>query len=177
MNLVSQSRFADMLGCHRSHITRLKQAGRLVMVGKKVDVDASRARIDETKDPNRDDVARRHAEQRQNGGLPHEKDGDEVGTSYQSARALKEKYLALQAKADYERTIGELVPMSSVRLQGMDLGATVRVKLESLPHLLAPILAPIDDPAQVHALLVEKMEDALRELSRKMREMAEKMTE
>ena len=60
---LTQAAFARHIGVHRSHVTRLRQAGRLAMDGKHVLVDASIARIAQTAG-NRDDVVARHAEAR-----------------------------------------------------------------------------------------------------------------
>jgi hypothetical protein len=40
---VTQSEFARLQKCDKAHISRLKSAGRLVLVEGKIDVDASRA--------------------------------------------------------------------------------------------------------------------------------------
>lgn len=64
--VATQADFARRLGVSRSHVTGLKHAGRLVLTDNGlVDVDASIARIDATRDPNRDDVANRHAAARE----------------------------------------------------------------------------------------------------------------
>jgi hypothetical protein len=62
MTRESKSAFARRLGVSKSYVSReLAQSGRLVMADGLVDVEASLARIDATKDPNRADVAQRHA--------------------------------------------------------------------------------------------------------------------
>ena len=146
-NIVSQAEFARQAGYARSYVTQLKQSGRLVMDGKLVIVDQSLARIAATKDPNRDDV---------------------TGDSFQSARATKEKYHALQAKADYEKSIGQLVEYADVKRVGAEIGITVRTALENMPDQLSAELAPIHDQEQIHALLVEQVEDLLHKLSDKL---------
>ena len=60
---LTQAAFALHLGVDKAHVTRLKHAGRLVMVDGLVDVAASERRIAQTAGT-RDDVARRHAEGR-----------------------------------------------------------------------------------------------------------------
>ena len=165
-NLVSQAEFARQAGYARSYVTQLKQSGRLVMDGKRVIVDQSLARIAATKDPNRDDVQARHAKARKN-TLEDER-MDNTGDSFQSARATKEKYLALQAKADYEKSIGQLVEYADVKRAGAEIGITVRTALENMPDQLSAELAPIHDQEQIHALLVEQVEDLLHKLSDKL---------
>ena len=62
---VTQAEFARQCGWAKSYVTALKAAGRLVMdeFGR-VLVEASLRRIDETKDPNRADVADLQLEER-----------------------------------------------------------------------------------------------------------------
>jgi len=63
---MTRKAFAQLNGWSPSYVTKLAQAGRLVFTdnNKKVLVEASLAKIEETKDPNRDDVAARHAKNR-----------------------------------------------------------------------------------------------------------------
>jgi len=160
--VATQADFARRLGVSRSHVTGLKHAGRLVLTDNGlVDVDASIARIDATRDPNRDDVANRHAaarERLQTAPTPaspashatdsrqpappestHHADPDE-SISYQAARTVKERYAAKTAKLEYERAIGLLVERAAVEAAVEDIMTTVRQSLEQQPHRLAPLL-------------------------------------
>jgi hypothetical protein len=67
--LLTRAQFARAHGYSKSSVTRFQQAVRLVMVGDLVDPVASLKRIADTADPARDDVARRSAEGRADGGL------------------------------------------------------------------------------------------------------------
>lgn len=64
MSRESKAAFARRLGVHRANVTRWAQEGRVVVVDGQVEVEASIARLDATKDPNRDDVRQRFARQR-----------------------------------------------------------------------------------------------------------------
>ena len=143
MTTVSQAEFARMEGKARSYITALKTAGRLVMTADgKVDVEASRARIAGTSDPNRDDVSKRWAETR---ATPEEPSAaDKIGSSYQAARAVKEKFAAMTAKLDYERAIGKMVEKTEVANAIEDVTSVIRQALENLPHRTAPELVGKD---------------------------------
>ena len=183
---ITQAEFARRLGVSRAHITRLKQAGRLVMDGKRVLPAASTQRMRETADPNRDDLVRRHAAYRAaRGGVePGSGDAngsgtkgadsatrfpdaalDRAGATYTQARAVKERYAALQAKADYERSIASLVDIVDVRNAAKSIGTSIRVTLENLPDELAPELAVTANMEQTHAVLVERMEAVLETIS------------
>lgn len=167
---VSQAEFARQIGVDRAHVTRLKQAGRLVMTEDgKVDVEASRSRIAATADPNRDDVAARHAAGRDSKVSPRDTapppatpaPEDKVGNSYQAARAVKEKYLALDAKIDYEKKVGNLIPKEDVDAALKAMGAAVRSAMEIFPDQVAPIVAPVLDLEEVHNLLAQSCRDVL----------------
>lgn len=165
-NAVTQAEFARMEGKARSYITALKNAGRLVLTDKGlVDVEASRARIAETSDPNRDDVAKRWADQRpkpQNIQQEKEPDSEKIG-SYQAARAVKEKFAAMTAKMEYERAIGKLVEKSDVETCVSDVVTLFRQRIENLPHRIAPELVGKNIDA-IRGLLKQEIHQALAEM-------------
>lgn len=171
-----QAEFARRMGWNKSTVTRLKQAGRLVMDGARVDVTASLARIEETGGM-RFDVAERHAAQRmqqacqktataplawlgdgegQGGGTiaPPAPDAA-VGERRSDAQARKESALADLAEMDVKQKRGELIPKPDVDAALRSFGASVRAKLDVLPDQLAPILVAVDDLDEIHALLAE----------------------
>lgn len=164
--------FAELLGVRPSYVTKLKQAGRLVLTGDgRVDVEASKKRIAETADPNRDDVrARWEAYRGQGAQAPSQRpsespETDRVAMTYQQARAVKERYLALQAKADYERLIGRLVEVEQVKLGATEVGTILRVTLENMADQLAQQLVAVPDYERIYALLVENFERLLADIS------------
>lgn len=180
MTLESQAEFARRIGKDRSYVTRLKHAGRLVMVGSAVDVDASIKAIEQSANPAAAPVAERWGQYRaerdqqpiaaaptsaQQGG-PAEAKLD-VGGTYQAARAMRERYNAMQAKLEYERAVGKLIEVAAVRAAATDIGATTRAEVEQLPDRLAPELAAETDEHRIHALLAEACEDALRRIAQR----------
>lgn len=175
MTTVTQAEFARMEGKARSYITALKGAGRLVMTADgKVDVEASRARIAGTGDPNRDDVAQRWAEQRPNSTVnPENADNskDKIGNSYQAARAVKEKFSALQAKLEYERAIEKVVEISDVDRRVEDRFMMFRQALENMPNRTAPELVGKDLDA-IRATLKQEIHGALLDLERALKKIA-----
>jgi DNA-binding protein Fis len=198
MSTATQAEFARLMGVNRSTVTRTwKQAGRLVMVGDLVDVEASRARILATADLARSDVAERHAAERGavvGQGVETVKVGagdtatarsealppttptiDHIGNSYQAARAVKEKYAALSAKAEYERLIADLLPRQDVDQALDDLVATVRSGLENLPHRAAGQLVGKDYDAII-ALLKQEVVDMMSEMHKSARQQLATLT-
>lgn len=163
MVAVRQSEFAEMLGFSKAAVTKLKNAGRLVFTEDGlVDVEASKEKIRETSDPNRDDVVRRNAEKRGGGsGI----DPSPAGISFQTSRALKEQYHALQAKIDYETRMGELVERATVERDWMNVATILRTSLEKIPDSIAAVIAAETDIDRVHAILTEQIEQALKQAS------------
>lgn len=168
---MNQVEFARHIGVAKSYVTALKKAGRLVMTASGlVEVEASIALIAKTADPNRDDVAQRHAAQRETPAAPPaaEPASDKIGNSYQAARAVKEKYAALNAKLDYERNSGDLIPKADVDFVLSDYGATLRGMMENLADRLAPVVYPLTTLEETHAALEEAATSILAEISEAM---------
>ena len=179
-NVCTQAEFAVRQGWHRSTVTRLKQAGRLVMQGGRVDAAASLARIEETGGM-RFDVAERHAANRtqqqaqQDGqktaaappagmGEGNEQGAGPItspapdapmGERRSDAQARKEAALADKAEMEVEQMRGNLIPKEDVDAALRAFGASVRAKLDVLPDQIAPLVAPVTDMDEVHALLAE----------------------
>lgn len=179
-NAVTQAEFARQIGVARSYVTALKKSGRLVLnaIGK-VLVEESKKRIAETADPNRDDVAARHAETRtsQTGNPENdEKPEDETpaGHDYQKARAQKEHYLAEQARIDFEKSIGKLVERAEVSAAIEDVTSIIRQALENMPHRTAPELVGKDLDV-VRATLKQEIHNALAEMEREFSKRIEQM--
>jgi len=148
MTTLTQAQFARHLGVDRAHITRLKQAGRLVLTPSgHVDVAASEARIAATADPAKAPVAERHAAVRAaavdsgpGGKTATEQMADNVTATYQKSRAVRERYNALTAKAEYESLIGKLVDADAARSAVADLCVTFRQSVELWPDTVGPML-------------------------------------
>lgn len=174
--LMTQAAFAAAQGWNRSTVTRLKQAGRLVMEGARVDPVASLVRIRETGGM-RFDVAERHAAQRdgnegQNpgaGATAGQVEGTDkgagqiaaqapdgaVGERRSDAQARKESALADMAEMDVKQKRGDLIPKTDVDFALRSFAASVRARLDVLPDQLAPLVSPVTDLDEIHALLAE----------------------
>lgn len=163
MTVVTRSEFARLMGVNKGTVTRWAQGGKLVLASGLVDVEASRQRLADTGGA-RPDVAERHAEARgaavpigrpEAPPAPSDSGSDKIGSSYQAARAVKEKYAALAAKLDYEKSVGNLIPKEDVDAALKAMGASVRARLDVLADQLAPVVAPVVEMDEVHALLAE----------------------
>ncbi len=182
-NLITQADFARKIGMSKAHVTQLKQAGRLVMdtSSKKpmVNVEKSLARIGETKDPNRDDVTKRHAAARSEIAQPIPPDAltEKIGSSYSAARAVKERYAALSSKLAYEAEVGTKVEADEVKRAGVEAGTVVRSALDNLRAQIVPEIAPETDPARVDAIFADHLEHIQTELSHALEKLSHRDTE
>ncbi|MGN6520501.1 MAG: hypothetical protein ACTHK2_13850 [Dokdonella sp.] len=170
--------FADLIKRKPSYVTQLRQADRLVLTedGKRVRVAESIARIEATRDPSRIGTVARHAQARGEDG-PTIAGGDIEGEDeasaqdardpkFQASRAMRENYLALAAKRDYEREIGLLMDAADVESAIASASTQLRRTLEQLPDNLAPRLAAESDEARIRSIMAEEIHHALQELAR-----------
>ncbi len=184
---MSESEFARRIKRAPSYINKLKEEGRLVFTKDgRVNAPASEKLIEQT-GGGRPDVAQRHAVARTatkateakkaqkagQGILGEEKnahaptaqasaaDHERIGNSMQAARAVKEKYSALKAKAEYETMIGNLVPREDVDAAMRFIGGAVRAAFDVFPDQTSPLVAPVTDLAEIHETLSQACRDAL----------------
>lgn len=164
MTIATQSEFAKLLGMDKSHVTRLKQAGRLVMVEGKVDVEASQARINATANPSY--ASKTPSESNLQGEVMGEAQQSR-SADFNEARARNEMAKAEMSEMERDKMRGSLVNAEQVRLFAADLGATFRASLEILPDRIASELVVLNDVDSVRAVLVESFEQLLHDLSMK----------
>ena len=166
---------AERLGYKPNYGNQLAKEGRFVFApdGKRVLVQESIARFNATKDPSKQGVADRHAAARAaadddepDNRPPRQPAQDAaVGNSYQQARAVKEKFLALEAKRAYEVAIGQLRESREVEGLAATAMTELRLRLENLASTIAPMLANQPDEAKVRALLQDQFAHALESAS------------
>ena len=140
------------------------------MVDELVDVQRSIDRIDATKKhPGSSRIMPRSdppPEQPRTTPSPSSPD-DDTTPDYQQARALREHYNALIAKAEYEERIKRLLPIGDVRRFVTDACTIIRAGLESLPETLAPQLAAESDEHIVQSVMAAHVERLLQEMADK----------
>lgn len=162
MKTGSQAEFARKYGYSKAAITQFKKAGRLVFVSAGVlDFEASRQRIIDTSDPNRADVVRRHAALRN----PESKEDKEVisSNSFQNARTVKEKYLALQAKLDYEVSSGSLIEWEKVEKVISERGMHFKDGLLLMSRKIAPLIVGKDDVREIELIITKEIKAIIEE--------------
>lgn len=173
---LTQAEFSRLQGWNRSTVTRLKQGGRLVLDDHgHVDVAASLARIAETGGM-RFDVAARHTEERtaktaacgpavagEGQGTGEGANGAGRGTSGPSggenraeAQARKESAAADLLEIELAEKRRQVIAKDDVDQALKTFAAATRSRLDVLADQLAPIVAPVTDLGEVHALLAEQ---------------------
>lgn len=167
MTLMSQADFAAHIDVNRSHVTQLKNAGRLVMQDGKVDAEASIKRIDDTKDPAKEGVAKRHQQERsQKEQEKTEKTPSASGSRFQTAKARREEANAELTEIELQTKRGQLLVADEAKLAVADGDTIIRNRLESMPDILAPQLAAETDEQKIRSMLMDHIESLLGDLSR-----------
>lgn len=155
MTTATQAAFARQIGYDKSRVTQLKHAGRIVMApgGKLVDVEASIARIAETADPGRRDVAERHAAARAVAGRPPLPEPAAIATAEPLPGLGLESGGRARAKAALMHFENNLLKLemavrrglrferATVNREAAGLGAMVRAGIERVIDQTAPRLA------------------------------------
>jgi len=180
MTTESKSAFARRLGVAPSYVTKLAQAGRLIVIDGQVEVETSLALIQATKDPNRDDVRQRHAQARDEkrkgrpaavppAGEPKRQTKEapqpaaqpmlKAASAFRGARADRAHYQARLAEIRVAWLQGKLVDVAAIRQCAAEDGAMLRNLLENLPDRAAPRLAGARDPTVIADILGELLDD------------------
>lgn len=150
-------------------MSQLITDGRIILEGTgpnaRVKVAESLKLIEETQG-NRSDMTAKHARTRSEKRAAASTDGEfkSVGASYQTARAVREKYAALTAKAQYETMIGNLIEREDVDACLRFIGATVRSLMDSFPDQNAPVLCAETDIHEIHAMLTDACRAVLEDI-------------
>lgn len=174
-NVMTVPEFSQHLGYGRTYGYQLKKEGRLVLnADGRVLVAQSIAKIKATRDPGRQAVADRHAAARNPQAAVDTVIDDDEATEvaagvgrydYQDSKAKREHYAAEREHALYLREVGELMDRGQVLAAFAEAGAMLRSRLEGMPSVIAPLLVGRDEPA-LHAVLVEQVEQVLRDVCR-----------
>ena len=173
MSLETKAAFARRLNWNRSTVTRAAQAGRLVMSGNLVDVEASIARIKAT-EGSRADVAARHAAERLNHNPEHvanKKTAHEASSAVYATeneavqstdtdgpgraryKAITLQYENQQIKLGMAMSRGLRFARKDVSRESTALGAIIRSAVERVIDQTAPRLAVMSDAGRRRTLL------------------------
>ncbi len=106
----------------------------------------------------------------------NDEDGEELGegpdgtlvgkpTNIAEARLLRETYLAMQAKIDYEKESGLLISKDDVQREFEDIAIKVQRGVLSVPPRVSAIIAAETDEFKIQALLSKELTIALRTIA------------
>lgn len=166
---LSQKDFAALLGISAPMVSKHKKAGRLVMDGGLVLVEASMARIAAAKDPGRGGD-RRHdsaqaGAQAASAAPPPWLPGDD--RSNYTVQAAREKLAAAQLRElELAREAGQLVLKQARDDAEFGRARMAREAIMALPDRLSVVLAAEASPETVHALLTAACRKICAELAR-----------
>lgn len=180
-NHITRQQLAALIGNKSpSYINELAKTGRAFKApdGKHWLKDESLSAYRAGRDPSKQGVANRHAAARAGQGeaaAPNDAgsgarakeppNAEAIGSNYQHARAVKEKFLALEAKRAYEVNIGTLRDAREVERLVISAMTEVRQRLENLAVSIAPIVAAQSNEIEVRSTLRDAFEHALQSAS------------
>jgi hypothetical protein len=152
MALIKQSEFAALCGVKRQAVHKWKQEEKLVMAGALVDVDASLAKLGRVRkggSPVKEtlaaekivDIDLKPGESLDDAAARLAGDIDVNATSFDEARRIKEVYLALLNRLDYEKKSGALVELALAENVLFEAARAQRDSWLSWPSRIAPLLA------------------------------------
>lgn len=200
MIVESKAAFARRLGCARSWVTQLAKLGRIVETPEgRVDVEASMARLQATKDPAHAAVAARHAAERgatladapaatsaasvpaaaaPAGHVEADAEDSAVAASdpgFAAWRTRRERAAALKAEQELEESAGRLLRRDEVLAAGASAAATLRTAADDWAEHIAPTLVGQADAARIAATLRAGLHELLADYARRLEAMAERV--
>lgn len=167
---------------NRSTVKRWADAGRIVMAGDKVDVEASLAQLGGTQG-GRQDVADRHAQESAEKATAA-RIGPDAGQASGDLSMDKARRVRAVAEARIKHAEAEIREMERDRLGGRlidkdvvdfvlnDFGATLRSTMENFAGRIAPVVYPLTTLEETHAALDEAAEAVLEAMADAMRRRA-----
>jgi phage terminase Nu1 subunit (DNA packaging protein) len=185
MTLEKQAAFAKRMTAHmgrevaRSTVSRWADAGRIVMDGKLVNVEASLAQLNGTQGA-RQDVSDRHAQEAVEkttapivGGQGVQPTADLSMDKARRVRAVAEARIkhaqAEITEAERDEVVGRLIQKEVVDFVLNDYSATLRSLLETFADRIAPVIYPLQTLEETHAALDEAAESILVEMAETMK--------
>jgi len=183
---VTQAELARMFGVSRQAVSQWVKKGILSFgpdgridprhaasqVLKKTDPGRLRAKLLKSTSDNETALRKRVAElEAQLEGADDAPDKGDTG-DYHKARARTEHFKSLAAEREYMKSMGELLRTDEVCDAVSSAATALRVRMEALPAVLGPMLAPVQSEDEVTAILAQEIERALTELAAKFKAVA-----
>ena len=181
MTTETRADFARRMNWHRSSVTRAIEAGRVVLDGELINVEASleKLKISASSEPHHLAHAAQLEEQRPAHDAPEPVQVearatiDELNLRIKAADADKREHEADIARMDREQRAGNLIAREVVDFVLNDYAASLRSLMETRADRLAPVIYPLQSMEEVHAALSEADENILHEMTAAMKRKAE----
>jgi hypothetical protein len=175
VELLSGRAYAARRGVSHTAVQKAIKSGRITTVGGQIDPAIADREWAENTDPStsQNSVTGRPKGRRREGepSTPNEIDGGgngraaTGGTGYGRARAAREAALAGIAKLQLDEKTGKLVDANEVKLAFFNATRKARDELFAIPARIAPVLAALDDAADLEAILFDEIERVCKGLS------------
>lgn len=142
----TQAEYARHLGVSRQAVGKRYRNGQLVMVGGKVDFEASDRLFERTADPSKAGLPDELVEALERHGIEVDDDGDDAasevgGTTYAREKTRDKMHQANLRELEFLRRSGELVPKADVEDALVEAGRMIRLALDGLEYLAEEIAA------------------------------------
>ena len=173
VELLSGRAYAARRGVSHTAVQKAIKSGRITTVGGKIDPAIADREWAENTDPStsRNSLTGTPKGRRRGNKppKPNEIDGGgngrATGTGYGRARAAREAALAGIAKLQLDEKTGKLVDADEVKLAFFNATRKARDELFAIPARMAPVLAALDDAADLEAILFDEIERVCKGLS------------
>lgn len=158
MTLESKSQFAKRINRAPSYITELISHGRIVLDGKKVNVEASLERIAQTASGANPAVSARHEAARK-GEAPSKKDSMSMESGSRAKfKSMVMHYENQQIKIEMMLRRGLRFELADTRREAQAIGNTMRASIERLIDQTAPRLAVMHSRADRARLITQEVQ-------------------
>ncbi len=170
--LLTRTDYGEQRGVSRQYIGRLIREGVIPTINDKIDPVQADAILEARREPARQTHQDRKAENAiesaaVNVSAPRPLSDSQLPTLLLKTRikSESEKAKLLEIKAKVEG--GKYVDVDEVRAAAFKQARTVRDNILNIPDRLAPVLASLNDAAEIHKKLQEELNKALAELTKK----------
>ncbi len=111
------------------------------------------------------EISPQKSQQYQNPDQETEAGDDQGRYNFQTSKAKREHFAAMEAQASYLKQMKELMDASEVRAVLAEILTVLRTSMEGLAYNMAPILAATNDEATIKSTLGAEIEHALKTAS------------
>jgi hypothetical protein len=167
-DIITLTELANRLGKKKPQISRWKKQGKVVMIGDKVDYEATVNLLNLAKDPrggNRTKSSNNGDSGTVNNGVNtvnnSKANSGATSSSYYQARAFKENILAQKAALELKVQKGEYISKEDEQKKGFELAMKLKDKFLSLPDRVAPIIAANSDQYEIRKILKDEIHEAI----------------